>query len=126
MKSTNKEEKYTFEMVWQALMENREQIKELAEDRKATDRIIKELAEDRKATDKQIKENDRLLKEKFAETDRLIKENSKQIGGISNSNGKMAEEMIYNALDKNKTFANVKFDYLRKNVKNIIIEIGID
>jgi hypothetical protein len=102
MKSTDKKEKYTFEMVWQALMENREQ--------------IKELAEDRKATDKQIKENDRLLKEKFAETDRLIKENSKQIGGISNSNGKMAEEMIYNALDKDKTFANVKFDYLRKNV----------
>jgi len=64
-----------------------------------TDKQIKELAEDRKATDKQIKEL------------------SKNIGGISNSNGKMAEEMIYNALNRDKTFAGIKFNDIDKNMK---------
>jgi len=57
------------------------------------------------------------IKESQKATDKQIKELSKQIGGISNSNGKVAEDMIYNVLDKDKTFANVKFDYLRKNVQ---------
>jgi len=65
------EEKYTFEMVWQALMENHEQIKEL-----------------------------------FT-----------SINGIANSNGEMAEEMIYNSFKRDKTFAGIKFDEIERNIK---------
>jgi len=67
------EEKYTFEKVWQALMENREQIKEL----------------------------------------------TKNIGGIGESNGKVAEDTIYNALDKDMMFAGIEFhDIIRNQKKN--------
>jgi hypothetical protein len=83
---------------------------EIKESQKETDKLLKELAEDRKETDK-------ILTEKFAETDRIVKELSKNIGGISNSNGKMAEDMIYNTLNKDKTFAGIKFNDIDKNMK---------
>ena len=60
-----------------------------------------------------MKETDLQMKE----TDKIIKELSKNIGGIANSNGAMAEEMIYNALDRNKTFGGIKFDDIDRNVK---------
>ena len=59
-----------------------------------------------------------------AELDKQIKkltvniENMRQeIGGIASSNGAMAEEMIYNVLEKDKTFANIKFDEIDRNIK---------
>jgi hypothetical protein len=48
----------SFETVWAALMENREQLKELAESQKETDRQMKESAE---RLDKQMQETDRRL-----------------------------------------------------------------
>jgi len=61
---------YTFEMVWQGLMENREQIKEL----------------------------------------------TKNVYGISRSNGMMSEESIYNVLERDMTFAGVRFDVIEARV----------
>ena len=58
-----------------------------------------------------------MVMEMFADTDRRIKENAKHIGGITKSNGAMAEEMIFNSLNKTKTFANIKFDDIDRNVK---------
>ena len=43
-----------FQQVWAALMENREQQKELRESQKETDRIVKENARQMKETDKQL------------------------------------------------------------------------
>ena len=82
--------------------ETREQIRELAADRKETDKQIKELAADRKETDKKNKEiSDDVWKS--------IKAMNKHIGGITKSLGEMAEETIYNVLEKDMTFCNVKF-----------------
>jgi hypothetical protein len=59
----------TFEKVWAALMENREQMKE-------TDRLIKENAEQQKETDRQMKETD------------------KRIGDLSKRFGESVEYMV--------------------------------
>ena len=67
----------TFEKVWAALMETREQIKETGRQMKETD---KRLAE-------QMKETDRRLAKQMKETDR-------QIGKLGNRFGEMVEYMI--------------------------------
>jgi hypothetical protein len=50
------------------------------------------------------------------DTDRRIKEQSKNIGGISKSNGDMAEEAIYNLFEKTMMYNNIRFDKIRKKV----------
>jgi len=40
-------------------------------------------------------ENDRFIREKFAETDRQIKEINKEIGGMSKSNGEIADLKVF-------------------------------
>ena len=62
-------EPLTFEKVWAALMENREQQKE-------TDRIVKEVAESHK------------------ETALLLKETAREIGNLGNSFGELAEHLV--------------------------------
>jgi len=57
-------------------------------------------------TDRQIKENAVAQKE----TDRKLKELGIHVAGISNSNGKFAEELFYDSLESSKTFAGVHFD----------------
>ena len=53
----------------------------------------------------------------WEEIRKQMKEVRKEIGGIAHSNGAMAEEMVYNALDKNKTFGKIKFDNIKKNIQ---------
>ena len=77
-------EPLTFEKVWAALMENREQMKE---------------------TDRQMKETDR----KIQETDRIVKEVSKQIGKLGNRFGELAEHLVVpGIMDK---FNNLGFNF---------------
>jgi hypothetical protein len=66
-------------------------------------------------TNRQIKANDRLITKKQAETDRQMKELQKQYGGISNSNGDMAEEYFYRAFKRNKTFVNETYEKVLRN-----------
>jgi len=77
----------------------------------------KKMSESRAEWDKEMSESKAKSEKEWEEIRKQMKEVRKVIGGIGESNGKMAEEMIYNVLDKDKTFANVKFDYLRKNVQ---------
>ena len=65
----------------------------------------------------EIRERINSITIKQAETDRLIKENSKHIFGISESNGKMAEDFIYNSLEKSMSFAGIQFDDIGRNWK---------
>jgi hypothetical protein len=45
----------------------------------------------------------------------LIKELSRNIGGVSNSNGSVAEEYFFNSLEKKKEFAGIHFDDIEAN-----------
>ena len=79
--------------------------------------ILRETVQSQKESRKEI---DRLIKEHrrdMKETDRQIKELNKEIGGISNSNGEMAESYFYNAFKKHKVFAQEQFDDIKRNRK---------
>jgi len=84
-----------------------------------TYKIVQEYVQQSKESDQKLKkqfaETDQKLKKMFAETDRQIKAVNKQIGGIGNSNGEMAEEYFYNAFKADKFFANERFNKVRRN-----------
>ena len=56
------------------------------------------------------------FEKRLAAFDKRMEKIQSNIGGISDSNGAMTEEAIYNILEKDKTFANVKFDELYQKV----------
>jgi len=72
-----------------------------------------------------IQESNRYLTKKFAETDRLIKANSKEIGGISNSNGYYAEQYFFNSFAKDMRFAGQKFTAITPNLQKEIPELNL-
>ena len=97
----------TFESVWAALMENREQMKENDRKREEHDRQLKEAREER----------DRLYEERMKRLDERIDKTNEQIGGISRSNGEFCEEYFVNAYKENPVFMGEKFDRVLDNVK---------
>ena len=133
-------EELTFEKVWAALMENREQMKE-------TDRLIKETGEQMKETDRRMQETDRLIKEtsravketgeqmketdrvvketseQMKETDRQIKNTNKQMGELHNRFGEMAEHLV--APNITEKFQALGYSITRSS-KNLKITDGID
>jgi len=106
-------EALTFEKVWAALMENREQMKE-------TDRQMKE-------TDRQMKETDRQMKE----TDRRMKETDRKIGELSNRFGELAEHLVAPSIMEKFNELNFSFENISQNHRikdregNFLAEIDI-
>jgi hypothetical protein len=78
------------------------------------------LTEQQVKTDKQISE----LREQQAETTKLVKALTYNVDGIGKSNGDMAEETIYNILERDKTFAGIKFYKINRNVVGSDIDTG--
>ena len=83
----------------------------------------RKMAKSKKETDRQMKKDNEELKKILKETSLKVKETSlkvkelrRNIGGISNSNGEVAEQYFYNAFKRSKTFGNEKFDKIRKNM----------
>jgi len=89
-------------------------VKETSLQMKETERIM---AESKAERDRAIKESNAEMKKILKETSLQVKELSRNIGGISNSNGEMAEEYFYNSFKADTTFANEKFDRVEKNTK---------
>ena len=89
----------TFEKIWQTL----EKITEI-QDRSAAD------------LEKWKVEREQERKKSNAELEKWQKRIQKNIAGISDSNGDMAEEMIFNSLERDMSFNGVKFDYIEQNV----------
>ncbi|MDR1247901.1 MAG: hypothetical protein LBK63_01235 [Treponema sp.] len=108
----------TFEKVWAALMENREQMKVTDERMKATDEQIKANNERMRVTDEQLKAGNEALKASIKATDRQIKAVSEQIGKLGNRFGEMVEYMVVpNLVTK---FKELGFTFERSQ-QNIII-----
>jgi hypothetical protein len=74
----------------------------------------------------QIRETDKQLKK----TGIQIEENNKQIGGMGNSNGKIAEAYFVNSFTKSLYFAGQEFDSissdLKKNIKKLNLKDQYD
>jgi hypothetical protein len=99
----------TYEEVWAMFKESAKETKEMKKETKEMKRETREMK-------KETKEMKKRLESMYAEARKETKELNRQLGGISNSNGDMAEAYFYNAFKKEKTFANEKFDYIRKNL----------
>ena len=112
-KQTTQPNPFTFEATWAALQE--------------TDRILTEKFAE---TDRLRKENERFLTEKFAETDRQIKAVNKQLGGMGNSNGDVAESYFRNSFAKSMSFAGQEYDHidapLRRKSKKLNLQAEYD
>ncbi|MDR1378811.1 MAG: hypothetical protein LBJ36_07135 [Synergistaceae bacterium] len=94
----------TFEKVWAALMELREEsketdlrmketdlrMKETDLRMKETDRLIRELREESKKTDLQLEKTARQIEK----TTQQVEETSRSIGGLNNSFGELAEHLV--------------------------------
>mgnify|MGYP000468065485 CR=1 FL=1 len=79
--------------------------KELRDSQKETDTQIKELSVSQKETDVQLKETGRKL-DKIA----------KMIGGVSKSQGDVAEDFFYNSFIKDNHLGELSFDDITKNM----------
>ena len=82
------------------------------------DKLSESMAESIAEVTQQHKETDRLIKNLSIEsekTEKLIKELSKNVGGMGNSNGEMAEEYFYSAFKADKFFANERYYKVRRN-----------
>jgi len=118
----------TFEGVWAAIQESNryltEKFAESDRQRKENERMFKEqLAESdrqRKENERmfkeQLAENDRYLKKQFAENEKIIKANSREIGGISKSNGDVAESYFVNSFKKYPHFAGHDYHIIDHNI----------
>jgi hypothetical protein len=113
MENNNPNETYTFEKVWKMFAETDKQMKEgFAELREMFAKSSAE--EDKRAAIREAEWAE--IRKSQADTDRRIKEQSKNIGGISKSNGDMAEEAICNLFEKDMMYNNIRFDKIHKNV----------
>jgi hypothetical protein len=104
MEATQTAAPLSFETVWAALMENREQLKELAESQKETDRIQKETALEIK------------------ETNRQIKEYNKRFGDFTNRFGEVVEYMI--APNLQEKFGELGLSFHRTNKNTKVLDFG--
>ena len=76
--------------------------------------IIAQTSQQIEETWQQMKETDRRLEKLRVEVAEEIKEVNRQIGGITRSNGDLAEEFFFNAFRKDKIFMNEKYDRIHK------------
>ena len=87
----------TFEIVWAALMENRQQMQE---SEKKTDKILAEMSERSKNTEKALAEMSKNTAEFSRDTKQIMAELSKNIGGVNNSLGRLSEGLFSVGLDE--------------------------
>ncbi len=126
-------QEFTFEMLMQSFAESRKEIKELREAQKeSAAKSEKEWAEWKETqrisaakSEKEWAEWKEAQRIMSAETDKQIKALNKQIGGITKSNGKVAEATIYNSLERDMTFAGIEFDFIDKNKKRHIKRLNL-
>jgi len=111
MRSKNTLPKATFESAWALIQENAESLKIMK----------KEAAKERKEFRESMKVNEKEQKE-FRETMKALQ---KEVGGISNSNGAMAESYFVNSFTKSMQFAGQKYDEISPNLSRKIKSLNL-
>ena len=108
-------EPLTFEKVWAALMENREQME------KTEQRMEKQFAEN----EREREEIKQWSKEGWQDLWKSMKAMQKELGGIGNSNGKVAESYFVNSFNNSMEFAGQKYDGMDAGVKRRIKSLNL-
>jgi hypothetical protein len=136
----------TFDDVWAALMETREQMKETGqliretrESQKEADRQFqaskaeydRKFQEEKAEHDRRIADHDRMIAEtdkKFqaskAEHDRMIKALNDQMGGLHNSFGELAEHLVAPSIAEKFNVLGYHFDSIAPGGKKILDDQG--
>ena len=125
LKETNQGLKEIRQVFTKFSMERKEAQKKRDKERKEAQ---KERDKERKEAQKETREMKKELERMYAESRRESKELNRQLGGISNSNGEMAETYFYNAFKANKRFANELYDHVQRptRITNGDIEAEFD
>lgn len=100
------------DVIWQLFKETDKKFQETDKQFRETDKQFRE-------TDKKFQETDRMFKETDKKLDRYAKEwdeIKKELGGIGKSNGEIAEEYFFSALDKSLKVGKMTFDYISRNL----------
>ena len=104
--------KYSWEqlegMMANLILSQKETEKLLTRKFQDTEKLLSQKFQD---TDKKFQDTDK----KFQDTDRLFKELHKELGGIGKSNGEIAEDFFYTALEHTMQVGSLKFDYIGRN-----------
>ena len=90
---------------------------EIQKSQRKTDEQIQELKESQKKTDEQLKRTDEELRNMFKKVDERLDKVARQLGGIGNNQGDVAEEYFVNSLKEKLQIAGIDFDYLIPNYK---------
>ena len=121
MRSKTSPQKATFESAWKLIQENAKAIKEMKVERK---KEAAERKEEVKRAEKERKEWKASMKESSAKSDKEWKEfrasmkaMQKEMGGISNSNGDVAESYFINSFERSMQFAGQRYDNIDSNVR---------
>jgi hypothetical protein len=93
--------------------------KELAEIRGIMSENAKKMAETMKGF-AEIREMQKENAKEFEKLGKFIKEVSKNVDGINNSNGKVAEDYFFNSLCATKSLGGVHFDMVKRHLRNSI------
>jgi tRNA uridine 5-carbamoylmethylation protein Kti12 len=109
----------------EAERERRQARKEAEQERKRTSQKFElYLKKSQEKFDKQMKKSNKKFDWKMEMADKIFdrewKAFKKEMGGIGNNNGELAEEYFFNTFRKDKTFANEKFERVLRNrmIKN--------
>ena len=108
--------KEEMQLIKESRKEREEERKEREEERKEREKERKEREKERKEREKERKEERKEINQRWDLTRQELDRIAQQVGGISHSNGEMAETYFYNAFKANKTFANEKFDRVKRNL----------
>ena len=119
MRSKNQPPKATFESAWALIQENAQTIKENERERKEYDLRRKEEEQRRKEADLQ-------REKEWQEFRESMKAMQKEVGGMGQSNGKVAESYFVNSFEKSMQFAGQEYDTmdagLKKKVKSLNLQ----
>ena len=89
-----------------------EQMKKTDEQMKKTDEQMKILQLSQNQTDEQMKKTDEQMKK----TDERLNKLGKMVGGISNSQGDVAEEFFINSIGSNQNIGGIQYDMMYSNL----------
>ena len=122
MRSKNQPQKATFESVWASLQEFKQRMdKQFAEN----EREREEEKQQRKEAEQQRKEAEQRSEKEWQDFRNSMKAMQKELGGVGNSNGAVAESYFVNSFTKSMEFAGQKYDGMDSGLKRKIKSLNI-
>ena len=122
MRSKNHLPKATFESAWAVVQENAQQLQEF---KQRMDKQFAENEREREEDKQRRKEAEQQRKEEWQDFWKSMKAMQKELGGVGNSNGAVAESYFVNSFTKSMEFAGQKYDGIEQSKKKKIKSLNL-